>query len=161
MAKIVLFEENPERFITRTADDSDVREDGVFYSAKVEEGEWILYSNTLYNPNSQGRVQVIAAGEGKQPLNFIPQSLRSVKIYNLQGVTMYQHVDYGGWEVSTYESHSPVSDGTSSLIVGGAVWKLFQKINYDGSHSIRGPGKYPTPIAMGLPNDTLKSIEKM
>ena len=74
---------------------------------------------------------------------------------------MYQHVDYGGWELSTYESLTPVTQGASSVIIGGAVWKLFKKIDYDGSHSTRDPGQYPTPNAMGLPNDTLKSIEKM
>ena len=160
MATIVLYEQNGSH-ITRTSDDPDILEDGVYTSAKVEAGVWILYSTKYYSPTNQGEFQLIAAGEGKQPLQLLPKSLRHVKTHNLPGVTMYQHVNYGGWELSTYESLTPVSQGASSVIIGAAVWKLFKKVDYDGSHSTKGPGKYPDPAAMGLPDDTLKSIEKM
>ena len=161
MAEIRLYEEGGAS-ITRKSDDPNIAEDGVYTWAQVVKGQWVLYTNTDYNPKTQGSSQVIVEGEGKAPLSFVPKSLRSVKTFNQEGVTLSEHIYYGGQEQSCYSDTSTVLGGqSSSMIVSGAVWKLYRKPNYDGSQVTRGPGQYPTPNAMGVPNDTLKSIQKV
>ena len=110
MAEIRLYEQGGAT-IKRRADDSNVAEDGTFVSAEVVKGQWILYDHTNYNPDSVGSSQVLTEGEGKGPLHFTPKSLRSVKSFGNEGVTVYKPGQYGGLEQACYSNTSSILKG--------------------------------------------------
>lgn len=149
--------------VQRKVDDSNLGEDGTFTSAKVEKGKCITYTKINYNESTWGpdTSQVLTEGEGKVNLNFAPKSVRFVKPFGEEGVTLYRHNDYCGQQLTTYDSTPNIDiGGVSSMIISGGRWKLYPKPGYDGASVTKGPGEYPNPGAMGLPNDSLQSIKK-
>lgn len=162
-AKIQLFTSGGAS-VTRKIDDPNVSEDGQFTSAKVDKGQWITYNSRNYNPSTWGpdSSQILEEGEGTEQLKFSPASLRVVRTFASEGVTVYKHNDYCGPKLECY-SQNPSFDigGVSSMIISGGRWKLYIKPNFDGAAIVQGPGVYPNPQTMGIPNNTLASIEKM
>lgn len=53
---------------------------------------------------------------------------------------------------------APYNDWASSAVVKGGTWMMYTDFDFQGQVSIRGPGRYNSPIAMGIPNDKLSSI---
>ena len=149
--------------VQRKTDDPNLAEDGTFTSAKVEEGKCITYTQTNYNQSTWGpnTSQVLTEGEGKANLNFAPKSVRFLKSFGEEGVTLYKHSDYCGQQLTIYESTPNIDiGGVSSIIISGGRWKLYAKPNFDGASVTRGPGEYPNSGVMGFPNDSLQSMEK-
>ena len=162
-AKIILYTKD-NLSVTKKAEDPNLLEDGKFVRAKVEQGQWILYTEYYYNPDTWGpnSSQVLTEGEGVTALNFTPTSLRPVETFGTDGVTLYKHNDYCGQDVATYKDIMCIQiGGVSSMIISGASWKLYTKPYLDGASATRGPGKYANPDEMGFPNDKLKSISKV
>ncbi len=53
------------------------------------------------------------------------------------------------------------NDEASSMIIRAGRWQLFEDAGFTGFSSIRGPGRYPTPQAMGIGNDKLSSVRRL
>ncbi len=103
---------------------------------------------------------------GRYPLPdaFHPNDVISSLKPTTASIKMYQHVHFGGREVFASQPIPDVgaigySDVVSSCkIPPGSTWMLYEHISYKGDVSILGPGDYPNPKSMNLPNDILSSL---
>ncbi len=144
--------------------DRDLKATGTFLSAHVDKGQWIAYRQADYNPQSWGsdNMQMLTQGvSGAVNLKFGPGSIRRVQSFGSEGVTVYEHNDYCGREQHISSSATEVDvGGASSIIISGGRYTLYTKPHFGGQSLTLEPGLYPTPQAMGFPNDTLGSIQK-
>ncbi len=144
--------------------DRDLKATGTFLSAVVDKGQWIAYRPTDYSPSAGGsdKMQMLTQGvSGAVNIKFAPGSIRKVQSFGSEGVTVYQHVDYCGREQHISSSATEIDvGGASSIIISGGRYTLYTKPHFGGQSLTLEPGLYPTPQAMGFPNDSLCSIQK-
>ncbi len=53
------------------------------------------------------------------------------------------------------------NDEASSMIITAGRWQIFEDEGFSGYSSIKGPGYYPTPEAMGIGDDKLSSARRL
>ncbi len=163
-ARIVLYTQTDAAGLKSVLMENDANLTSSYLSAVVDKGQWIAYRYPDYNPSSWGsdNVQLLTQGDsGAIDFKFPPASIRKVESFGSEGVTVYQHNDYCGKEQPLSDSAAHINvGGASSIIISGGRWKLFTQPEYAGPFRTLGPDNYPTPDAMGFPNDSLRSIEK-
>lgn len=80
-------------------------------------------------------------------------------------IVLYRDYYYGGnkVELGTGQARFPgqYNDWASSAQIRGGTWMLYSDFDYQGTVSIRGPGKYSTPHSLGIKNDVLSSIRPL
>ena len=133
---------------------------------EVNKGQWIVYNEKYYGGPS-GESKIYIAPSGVQSLTeFPPASIREVPTYKsqTQAVMLYEHINFGGSAMKISGDNPNVEKSgilISSVIVSGGKWRLFREKDYRGLGHTLGEGSYATPHEMGIPNDTLKSIQKV
>jgi len=132
-----------------------------FVKAHVLNGQWICYEQENYNDASlgQAKVQILDESNGLQSIGFTPRSIRIVATFET-AVTLYKHENYGGAQKDIPSSTPSISFGVSSALFSVGTWKLFQLEDYQGPHISKGPGQYPRASDLGIPNDSLRSMER-
>ncbi len=107
-------------------------------------------------------MQLLTQGvSGAVNLKFGPRSIRRVQSISSEGVTVYQNNDYCGREQHISSSATEVDiGGASSIIISDGRWTLYTKPHLGGQSLTLEPGLYPSPEAMGFPNDSLGSVQK-
>ena len=128
----------------------------------MHSGVWIFYEWTNYADAQLGFGQILILDEtqGLSSIPFIPRSVRIIKSSGL-GLTLYRHNNYGGLEKDIVKSTPRVDlGGVSSMIISEGLWELFQEYNYHGPYISRTPRRYQNPEEMGMPNDTLKRLQR-
>ena len=130
-----------------------------FEKAHVLKGQWICYQQENYNDASSGEILVVDETDGLQSLGFIPRSIRVVKTFTT-GVTLYKHINYGGSQQDVTSSKPSIDLQVSSALMSVGTWHLFQQKDYQGPYVSKGPGRYPRAADLGIPNDSLQSMER-
>ena len=132
-----------------------------FAGCKVQKGMWILYEKPRYNDSVSGAGKYIILDETSdfQQLQFIPRSIRVVRSYQI-GVSLYKHVNFGGEEQLVSQSTTSISLEVSSMLVSQGSWKLYQKEFFQGPYTQISPGQYKNAGEIGIPNDSLRSMDR-
>ena len=83
-------------------------------------------------------------------------------------ITLYEHADFKGREVTLQNSTPDLrqvnefNDISSSVVVSGGQWKLWEHVNYKGKFYIVGPGRYNIDVIREkIGNDLISSVEKL
>ena len=129
----------------------------------VKRGQWIVYDHSNYTADTVVMSQVYTGPTGLVDLPFTPRSIRQVPTYHSEGVTLYEHGQFGGRAIGIANSTPDLQlgNGISSVIVNGSRWRFYENKDFQDPGRNLAPGQYATPAAMGFPNDRLKSIEKL
>lgn len=80
----------------------------------------------------------------------------------LAQITLYEHVDFRGHDLSTRGpianlKASRFNDVTSSIVIERGTWEVCQDANYRGRCQVLGRGAYPSMQEFGL-NDRISSV---
>ena len=127
--------------------------------------EWIFYTNA----NFQGDPCILAPGDYPSPYYWGHRdsrltSVRALPPKETTAIALFQH-HFEGAMIVLYESHSNIHlkgfyDIASSAVVTGGRWRLYEHINYAGSHStFPGPGHYFNFRTLAVGNDRASSVE--
>ncbi|XP_031572738.1 uncharacterized protein LOC116306785 [Actinia tenebrosa] len=140
-----------------------------FTKYQVVNGKWILYRSIDFNEAIAGgsSSDIVTADKptGELSLPFSVKSIRRLQD-SCDSSTVFAHSYYGGHE-KVYTSAVPdmcadfpnSGQGASSLIIWpNKSWNLYNQKYYEGGEKNAKSGWYPTPSAVGFPNDSLKSM---
>lgn len=158
--EIVFYEQNGAAYHV-TSDTPNLLPYGSFAYAECRKGQCIIYTYENYNADDQTprTIKTLLPGSGKTSIGFTPRSVRSVPTFGSEGATLYQHNNYSGLQIPVFGQDANLKFGVSSMIISAGRWQLYTKDNFVGSFQVKGPGEYPDPQSMGVPNDQLKSIK--
>ncbi len=85
-------------------------------------------------------------------------------------VTLYEDTNYGGAAYDVYGNDDNLDNSafgsgwnnrTSSIVIRKGTWTIFEDSGYKGRSKVLGPGRYSTPEAFGLRNDSLTGIRRL
>ncbi len=89
-------------------------------------------------------------------------------IPSMARMILFRDVNFNGSSVTLVGSVSNIglggpsfNDEASSMVITKGEWQIFEHALFTGRSSIRGPGRYPNPRAMGIRNDELSSVLRL
>lgn len=124
---------------------------------------WIFYKHSDF----KGESYILTPGNYPSPSSWGGQansitSARALPPAGTKAIILFQNSDFEGRMLVLYRSQSSLpflnfNDKTSSIIITGGSWTVYNHSDFKGSLKTLGPGHYPTSGPLGG-NDKISSV---